>query len=173
MIGAAVDADIDREWYEYGENIRVAVEYIDRLYHVYASVYRVSDGQFDLISDRYYEDFEEFDPFKHPEFMQAIAENDYGDIVVLFKPERNPYINVHIHYRWMRPSPDSGIDWEYLVIAAATVNSINTQIPFWISIGQWVSMIVTFLLTLWLAFRHIRMTRIYNTQTIGTDIRWR
>ena len=55
MLAAGIESNPEIPWYEHEANIVSAVEYIDRLYQVYAEAYKIVDGELVLISDRHYE----------------------------------------------------------------------------------------------------------------------
>jgi len=158
MLSAAVDATPERKWYDHEENIIGAMEDIDRLYQVYGAAYKTVDGELVLITDRVYETTI-FDPLDYPEFVNAIKTQDSGDLIIGYTPENQTYRELHLHFQWMPLY--SGPDERYLVVGGVSKYSIITKIPVMVSVGQWVSMAITFIINAWLIILIVRLGYIY------------
>ena len=157
MLAAGVEANTERAWYDHEHNIIASVEYLDKLYQVYAGVFKVVDGEYILITERFYET-SPFEPFDYPEFEEMARDNDFGSIVINYAPEDQTYRDLHVYFRWMPLYSDN--NEKYLVVAGVSQYSIVSQIPYWVSAGQWVSTIVTFVLNLVLVIMIVRLGHI-------------
>ena len=122
------------------DNIKSAVEYLDKLFQIYAEAYKVSGDEYVLISERYFET-SIFVPFHYPEFVNAITKHESGNLVIGYTPEEQIYRDLHIYFRWIN---------QYLVIAGVSQYSIVSDIPVIVSTGQWANIVITFLLNTWL-----------------------
>jgi len=167
MLAAAVEANPERIWLDYEKNIVDSVEFLDMLYQVYGAAYKLVDGEFSLITERYFET-SIFEPLDFPEFIQSILTEESGSIVIGYAPERQNYRELHLYFRWMPIySPQNE---RYLVIAGVSELSVVTEIPLLVSIGLWVSTAVTFLLNVWLIILLTRLGYIYDQRK---DEKWR
>jgi hypothetical protein len=168
MLGAAVDANIERPWLQHEMNIRNSVEYMDGMYQVFAAAYEQTDGGLMLTTHR---DFETsiFEPLDYPEFTAAIAKNDSGHLVIGYTPERQEYRNLHLYFRWMPLYSD----WphRYLVVAGVTNLSVATSIADWVTFGWVASMGVYFLVLLAVVIVVARVGYVYDHRS-GAD-KWR
>jgi hypothetical protein len=169
MLAAAVEANPQREWIDHERNIIDSIEYLDRLYQVYAAAYKPTDGGLALLTNRYYETTP-LEPIDYTIFMEAIFAQESGDLVIGFAPENQPYLDVHLYYRWMPRYSPAGE--RYLVVTGVTERSIVSKIPLWVSTGQWAGMAVTFTLNIWLVVLLTRLGYIYE-QRKGDKWRWR
>ena len=151
MLGAAVEASPERDWQEHERNIVDSVEYIDKLYQIYAGIYKPIDMEMVLITERFCETepkTESFNPFDYPQFQRAILLRDSGKVIVNYASPDQPRYDVHLYFRWMPTSVMH--DERYLVVAGVSKHSIITKIPESISIGLWVGTVIIFLLNVWL-----------------------
>jgi hypothetical protein len=169
MLAAAVEANPEREWLRHERNIIDSVEYVDRLEQVYAGAYKLSDGELVLLTERFYETTP-IVPTDYQEFLEAIYAYEYGGLVVGFAPEDQPYLEVHLYFRWAPLY--SSVGERYLIVTGITEYSIVTKIPLWVSAGQWASTAVTFVLNVWLVVLLTRLGYIYE-QREGDKWRWR
>ena len=154
MLAAAVEANPDRVWYEHERNICGSVEYLDSLYQIYCAAYKPVDGDLTLITERYYET-SMFEPLDYPEFIEAIHTRESGGLVIGYTPDNQPHMDLHVYFRWTPLY--SAASERYLIIAAVSQHSVVTEIPVWVSAGQWASMAVTFVLNVWLILLIVRM----------------
>jgi hypothetical protein len=146
-LAAAVEGNPDRLWTDHELNIKNSVEFFDNLYQIYGGAYRCTDNGLELVTYRAYET-SPFEPLDYPEFVEAINNNASGNITINYAPEEQEYRDLHLYYRWMPLySPPNE---RYLVITGVSKYSIVTKIPHWVSAGQWVSTVFTFLLNMWL-----------------------
>jgi len=159
MLAAGVEATSDREWQDHGENIRDAVEFMDKQHQVYAGAYKMIDGQLVTITNRYSET-SIFEPTDYAEFTDAITTQDFGRLVIGYTPEDQDYRELHLYFRWMplhRP-----MEKQYLVVAGVSHLSVAIEIAQWVSMGQFVSMAVTFILNVWLIVLLTRLGHVYG-----------
>jgi hypothetical protein len=159
MLAAVVDADLNREWFDHERNIQNSMEFLDRLYQVYGSAYKIADGQLVLITERFYET-SPFEPLEFPEFWDAIFTQESGSLIIGYTPEGQDYRDLHLYFRWMPLYFPA--DERYLVIAGVSKDSITSTLALWVSIGQWVSMAITFLINAWLITLLARLGYIYE-----------
>gem|GEM_PF-2897249 len=151
-----------------------SMESIDRIYRVYGEAYRLEpDGSLTLITERFQEPINGreqafFSPLDHAGFAQAVFAQDSGNMVLLFSPEPDIKHEIHIYFRWMPLL--TGAEERYLVVSGVSRYSIVTQIPFWVSAGQWANTAVLFALTVWLVTLIARLGHIYD-QRMGE--KWR
>ena len=148
MLAAAVEANPKRTWYEHERNLSRLVEYLDGIYQVFAAAYMPGDdGELRLITSRNFET-SVFEPLEFSEFRAAILAQESGLLTVGYTPELQEYRDLHIYFRWMPLYSPPGE--RFLVAAGVSQLSVVTKIPAWISVGQWVSTAVTFILNAWL-----------------------
>ena len=159
MLAASVEANPERPWYEHEQNIRDAVEYMDRLYQVYGGAYKSIGGELVQFTDRYYETTI-FEPLEYPEFIAAINADDSGKIVIGYTPENQTYRELHLYFRWMPLY--SASNERYLVVGGVSQYSIVTQIPVWVSTGQWISMAITFVMQIWIVVMLAQLGHIWE-----------
>ena len=158
-LAAAVDANPDRIWYEHELNIIGSAEYLDSRYQVFCGAYKPIDGELVLITERFYET-SIFEPLDYPDFTEAIHRQESGSLIIGYAPENQTYRELHLYFRWMPLYSAAGE--RYLVVAGVSLYSIVTQIPTWISAGQWVSIAVTFALNVWLILMIARLGNFYE-----------
>jgi hypothetical protein len=152
MLAAAVEANENRFWEDHEYNINDAMKFIDALPMTFAAVYKPTGGELTQISGG--DDAKDFDPRAYDEFMSAIALHDSGNLVLGFTPENHPYRDMHLYYTHMPlyAPPEQ----RYVCVAAISSESVITKIPLWVSAGQWVCIVQTFALELWMIFVIIR-----------------
>jgi hypothetical protein len=145
-LAAAVEANPERLWEDHELNIRHSVAFIDTLPMTFAAVYKPVNDVWMRISER---DFAtNFDPLIYDEFLVAVDAQERGNIDVGFTPENGSFRVMHLYFRMMPlySSPEQ----RYLVVTGVSSHSVVTPIPGLVSIGQWVSMAITFILNVWL-----------------------
>jgi hypothetical protein len=147
MLGAALEANENRLWFDHERNVRASVEYIDNIHQIYGSVFRPRGDQLIPITRRVYETTE-FDPREHQEFIYAVYAQEKGELTLGYAPEDQEYRDIHLYFRWMPLY--SPFEDRYLVVTGVSEHSIVTQISVWVSAGQWASMVITFVLNAWL-----------------------
>jgi len=159
MLAAAVEANAERRWLDHEQNMVASVEFIDRLYQVYAGAYKPVGGELALVTERHYET-SPFEPFDFAEFAEMAAARESGDLVVGYAPEAQPYRGLHLYFRWMPLYSPPGE--RYLVVAGVSQYSVTSTIPLWVSAGQWVSMALTFAINVSLILLIARLGYIYE-----------
>ena len=97
------------------------------------------------------------------EFIQAVFSNDQGKIIIGDTPENQKYRDVYLYYRWMPFYSFAGE--RYLVVTGVSYYSVVSTIPLWVSVGQWVSTVITFALNTWLILLIVRLGSIYEQRT--------
>jgi hypothetical protein len=157
MLAAAVNANHDRIWYDHEQNIRDSVEFLDKLYQIYGGAFKFNGSEIVPITERFYET-SPLEPFDFPEFRYAISEQESGGLIIGFTPEDQKHRPVHLYFRWM-PSY-SPPNERYLVVSGVSQYSVTATVNLWVSIGQWISMIVTFIINAWLIMLIARLGRI-------------
>jgi len=145
MLASAVEANTTRKWIDHQANIVDSVEYLNRLPQTFAVTYKPENGKLKPISELKNE--KEFDPLAYDMFNRAIGKES-GEITLSFTPENGAARDMHVYFMHMPlyAPPNE----RYLVVAAVSKFSVVTSIPEWISSGQWLSMIVTFFINVWL-----------------------
>ena len=147
LLAEAVEANTDRPWYEHEANIIGFSEYMDNLYQVYAATYKASGGDFTIITRREFET-SPFEPFDYPHFVEMIDTQESGSIAIRYAPEGQAERDLYIYFRWMPLySPQND---RYLVLGGVSTYSVVSEIPFWVSAGQWVSTAATFAMQVWI-----------------------
>ena len=159
MLAAAVEANPDRAPLDHERNICGSVEYLDSLYQIFCAAYKPVDGELTMITERYYET-SMFEPMEYQDFIDAIHTRESGGLVIGYTPERQPYMELHVYFRWMPHYSDA--NERYLIVGAVSRHSVVTEIPVWVSAGQWASMAVTFVLNVWLIFLIVRAGSVWE-----------
>jgi len=156
MLANAVEANKDRVWVDHEQNIVNSVEFLDSLPLTFAAVYKPTNGTLIPISD--IDRKTGFIPLNHDCFNKAIASQDSGRLVVSFTTEEGVNRDMFTYFTYMPlyAPPDE----RYLVVAAVCKHSVVTTIPEWVSSGQWISMIITFFINVWLIILIVRVGHI-------------
>jgi hypothetical protein len=154
-------ADEDWNIYDYTKAIAGVTEYIDGLPMTFAAAYRDEGDGLTPVSGRTasYE-ASPFDPLSDPEFLIAIKDNENGELTILFEPEGEELREMFVYFKWIPTDPE--LSNRFLVVAAVSSYSISTPMASWVSIGQWISMGVTFALELMLVILLVRLGHIYE-----------
>ena len=161
MLATAIEAKPEMVWKGHEETIIDSVEFLDKLFQVYAGAYKYVDGELVSITERYYET-SIFEPFDYPELEQTILSQESGHYAIGYTPKGQKYRELYMYFRWV---PDySPKDDRYLIIAGVSEHSITTAIPLLVSIGQWVSTTVTFILNVILIILVVRLGYIYESR---------
>lgn len=74
--------------------------------------------------------------------------------------------DIHLYYRWMplySPPED-----RYLVVSGISKYSVVSKISIWVSVGQWVSMAITFFLNVGLITLLARLGSVYQKRNDDT-----
>jgi len=162
MLAAAVNANPERYWVDHEDNIRDSVEFLDKLHQIYAGLYKFSEGQLTLISERFFETTP-IEPLDFIEFRELVSTQEHGKYIVGYTPETQTYRELYLYFRWM---PGYSPEHErYLVIAGVSKYSIATNVALWVAAGQWASMAITFVLNVWLVLLITRLGSIYDKRT--------
>ena len=126
MLSSAVEANTERIWLDHEQNIRDSVEFMDRLYQVYAGAYKLVDDEPVLITERFYET-SIFEPFDFIEFTDAVMTQDSGSLIIGYTPKEHIYRELHLYFKYMPLySPPNE---RYLVIAGVSKYSVTSAIP--------------------------------------------
>ena len=161
--------EIDADWgkYDYQSIIAYNMQYIDELPMTFAATY---DENFKPISERSlsYENAP-FEPVDYPEFIQAAANNEKGELILKFKPANDIERDMHVYYRWV-PS-DSSLDNRFLTVVAISKYSITTVSEKWIGYGALALIIITTILNFTMVALICRLGQIYMTRS--QKYKWR
>jgi len=158
MLGAAVDANPNRQWLDHESYVRESVEFIDKKDQVYACLYKVIAGELVPISERFYET-SPLEPTESNEFVDLVFTQENGDFIIGYEPDNQAHREMHLHFRWLPLySPENE---RYLVVAGVSEYSVTTVISMWVSVGQWISLLVTFGLNMWLVLLLVRLGGVY------------
>ena len=156
-----VDADVERGREGYETTIEDAVKFIDNLPLVFAAAYTLNDGELVLFPElRNYET--NYEPTDYPEFVNAVLTHESGELIMGFTPENQPYRDMHIYYRWMPTISD--VQTHYLVVAAVSQYSVTAKVAEWVSVGQIINTIVTFVIILTLIMLLARLGYVYGSR---------
>ena len=171
MLAAVAGEDPAKPWYAHEHNLRESVEYLDNVYQVYAAAYKQVNGKLYLFTKRNFAT-SILDPMSYPGFVEAIRSRNSGYYVIGYTPDNQTYRDMHLYFRWMPLYADA--DKRYLVVSGVSRYSVVTQIPIWVSIGQWVSMAVLFALEVWLVIQIKLLGHIWGMRS-GEKLRdkWR
>ncbi|MCL2497686.1 MAG: hypothetical protein FWF06_03620 [Symbiobacteriaceae bacterium] len=130
----------------YEVSICNAIEYIDRLYQVYAGAYALKNNELVPITDRFYET-SIFEPLDYPEFVRLISEQEHGEIIIGYTPKQQTYRELCLYFKWLTNHPEDG---RYLTVAGVSEYSVTVGVALWVSVSQWISTAITFILQVWL-----------------------
>jgi len=151
ILGQTIDefVNTDQDWgvYDYTDNICKVVASIGTLPHTIADVYRENRYGLARLSQRA-PDQESFDPRAYVQFNSAIAKQEQGRLILNFSANNQKPMQMYLYFRWVPTGPQ--LDNRFLVVVAVSLQSITTPMALWISVGQWVSMAITFILEAWL-----------------------
>ena len=146
MLTVTVDADVERGSVGYEETIIDSAEYIDRLYQIYAAAYRIDDdGTYRLITKREVET-SAFTPFDYDGISDIVDSNETGSFIITYTPELQTERDMRVYFKKMPTDPESLA--RYVVFAGVTKYSVESKIDLWVSLGQWVSIGILFVLVL-------------------------
>jgi len=159
MLGAAVEANPEKFWLDFQDNVCDSVEFLDKLYQIYAGVYKFEGDRFVSISEHFHESTP-FEPLEYSQFVDMVTKQENGSFIIGYTLDHQSYAEVHLYFKWMPMY--SPVDERFLVVAGVSAQSIISSISIWVSVGQWVSMAITFVLNTWLILMIIRMGNIYK-----------
>ena len=162
MLAAAVEANPYLDWQYHERIILDSTEYLDNISQVYAGVYRCMDGELVLLTSRF-SDNGVPDLLNSLVFLETTANQDSGKIIVEYTHDNQSQRKLHFYFRWMPLYSPSGE--RYLVVAGVSEYSIVSQIPVWVSAGQWFSTIITFIINTWLIVLLVYLGHIYEQRT--------
>jgi len=99
MIATAVEEIADSPHREYEDSIIAAVEYLDKLYRVYASIYKYNDENgLMLLTARHQDPIDTsevlFNPFNYEEFNECIAKQDDGKLALDYTPRHSKVTHI-------------------------------------------------------------------------------
>jgi len=159
------------------ESIIAQVEYLDKLYRVYASIYKYNEeGGLILITERHQDpiDMSEvlFNPFNYEEFNEHILTHNDGKLVLDFTPKHSKVTHVlHVYYRWVPHY--FNVEDRYLIIAGVSAQSVVNPMPVWLAAGRIITAVSMFIMALWIFVLLVRRENDYraNLEIAGiTDI---
>jgi len=162
MLEAAIEANPERQWLDHEANLRDSVEFLDKLYQIYAGAYKYVGNQLELVTERFYET-SPLEPLDYIEFIETVTTHESGSLVIGYAPEQQPYMEFNLYFKWMPLY--SPINERFLVVAGVTSYSIVSNISVWVSVGQWVSTAITFTLNVWLILLLTRIGNVYDKRS--------
>ena len=162
MLAAAANANTERFWLDHEDSLRESVEFIDHLFQIYAGLYKYIDGQLTLISERAYQT-SPIDPLDYKEFRDLVNSQEDGKYTIGYTPDNQTYRELHLYFKWMPTyTPENE---RFLVVAGVSLYSVVTKVALWVSVGQWISMIITFAFNVWMVLMITRLGNIYDKRT--------
>jgi len=162
MLAATVEENSGLEQIEKERIIHDMIEFTDKLYQIYAGAYKLIEGEYILMTERFYET-SPFEPFDFAEFAETVPTQGSGDIVIGYAPENQEYRELHLYFRHMPANSPTGE--HYLVVAGVSKYSVTSSIPAWVSSGLWVNMGITFAINTCLILLLVRLGYIYEQRT--------
>jgi hypothetical protein len=141
--------------------VKYSIEYIDRIYQFYGAAYKYFDGRL----TRFTPSVDETSPINimdYPEFVEAINTQESGDVVIGYTPVDQGYRDLNLYFRWMPlyAPPEQ----RFLTVIGVSEYSVSAEIPFWVSLAQWISTLITFALNSWLIIMLVRLGHIYHSR---------
>ena len=158
MLASAVEANNERESEDHELSIINSIEYLDRLEQIYGAVYKYVDNEPILISNRYFET-SIFNPFDYDEFVNNLRKNS-EHISIGYVPEEQTYRDLKLYFRWMPLY--APLEQRYLVVGGISHYSMVSEIPLWVSVGQWMSIMLTLFLNFWFMRTVLRIESEYG-----------
>ena len=132
QIDAFIASDADWGAYDYEKSLQNSMAIIDEQPFTFAALYteRLED-----VSRRTPSYDTPFVPLDYPEFAKAIADNEQGDIVLVYAPggDAKPR-DMHVYYRWV--PTDETLQGRYLLAVAVSQYSVTNKAIDWISLGN-------------------------------------
>ena len=99
-----------------------------------------------LISESIFNE-DDFDPMIYTEFVSMVNQQEQGDLVIIYSPDQKTSRELHLFFRWVSVHPGSD---KCLLIIGVSEDDVTAEVSLWVSVGQWTSIIITFLLQVWL-----------------------
>jgi hypothetical protein len=162
MLAAGMDANPGKAWHEHESNLQAMVAYLDSQPLTFAAAYRPSVRGPQLITNR--DNATNFDPLSEPLFLAEMEAADmqrksFGWVSIGFTPDIGATAGVYrdMHVYWRRMPVYAEPDQQYLVVSAVSKHSVSVQIAQWIRITPLISIVVTFMLNIWVAVMLIRL----------------
>jgi hypothetical protein len=147
LLDSFIETDNDWSEYDYSPTVETAVGHLAALPNTFTSVYRISEDRLILEYEPNMQWYEQFDPLTHNKFVNSAIARERGSLH--FKAsESDGSKTIWLYYRWI--PTDKALDDRYLLVAAISKDSITIPLSLWVSVGQWISMGVTFILNIWL-----------------------
>jgi len=137
----ALDQDWESEYEYYKQSLVFDMEALDQAYMTYAVVF---DQNLNPLSKQT-NYMGGFDPLIYASFIQAIHDNNMGDMVVNFTPELGTARDVYLHYRWI---PTGDYKDKFLVVVAISKYTVITQADGWFKAGSVALIAVTAILNI-------------------------
>ena len=147
MMDTFIEKDINTD--QRGDILIAAVAYIEAHFDsTYAQVY---DAQLNPLNDLHLGigGGQKHDPLDYPEFVEAILNNEAGDLVYWYETPQAGGRNVYMTFRWMPTDQDH--PERFLVAVGISKYSITTHIPMIFNAAIWI-MIFAVTITTLLAF---------------------
>lgn len=127
--------------------IQEQVRYIDEGYMVYAALYT---EDLKLISERITWNESPFDPFAYNEFVEAIANNSYGNLKLPYDDGIYKRDEMSVYYKWTLTEIDQE---RYLLIAGVSLYSPNDDFAPWVMYGTLSLVGLLLVLLIWMVIR--------------------
>ena len=168
LIALSLEKDNEADAAIFEENLHTMVEYVDKLYQVFAATYKRASGEYKLLTGRE-ATIVPFNPFDHPEFVEAVSTHDTGYVTVVFDPgEPEKARDLHLYYR-LAPEHFDRED-RYLIVGGVSHYSVTAGADALISIIPMVSTLIMFGLMMWAVLLITRLGYVYDLR-IGP--KWR
>jgi len=157
----------DHDWgvYDYADKVSNLTTAIGALPHTVAEVYQQTGDGLIMLSQKTTDTEERsFDPRRYQQFNAAVAKQEQGQMVLDFTAGRQKPQPMYLYFRWIPTGPK--FENRFLVVVAVSRQSVTTPMALWVSIGQWASMAITFLLETWLVLLVSSLGRVYDSYKI-------
>jgi hypothetical protein len=171
LIDSQIDRfiELDDDWgtYDYESILAYDMNTLDKLPLTFAALYDENLNNLSVRAPSY--ESAPFDPMIYEEFLQAIYENERGDIKVLFAPPDSEERDMLIYFRWV-PS-DASLNNRLLTVVAISRYSVDTPLSGWIVYGTATLIFVTTLLNLVLVALLCNLGNVYSKRK--GRVKWR
>ena len=167
QIDKFIEQDADWQKYDYGIILAYSMQNIDNIPLTFAALY---DDELNNVSERApsYASAS-FDPMGYEEFIEAVRQNERGDLVLPYAPPESEERDMLVYFRWV--PTDTALESRLLTVVAISHYSITTQLADWVTYGSVALIAITTLLNLSLVAFLCQLGHIY-VQRHG-KIKWR
>jgi hypothetical protein len=165
MIAGIIDriAELDREMDRnpiYDDILIFTVRYIEENFHsTFAQVY---DDHLNPLTPLHLGvgGGQKHNPLEYPQFIEAVRNNEYGNLVYVYETEQAGKREIHMTFRWMPSDPNHSS--RYLVAIGISKYTINEQIDNLAIYGAFALILVASLFILGSSVLIIRLGYIYR-----------